>query len=321
MCEKVDITNVYDIHGNAILVPFLDPIKYDTYGNIYSGSEDGDYKILYEDMFIDLGGGTTDYTDEYYGKLLHHVAGWLGYKGEIKEIELAGTRASSRTPVVNTYSSEQSGVTTLINEYGTFDGEPQFRMKNSEIEDVYIQEAIPLYTFNRFPGRQDVIWGLRCGKVEVPIFNEYGDLICGYIVVGPNPDIDRNDIVYYGYKRYGYTGHGFPSEENGGMVDHSPWSYLEVRTPDGEIRFRYGGKNRVYCYNSHGLELMPFQPRTEEQKNNRITELIFKKIKKMNEDIDILKIEQEIRKKYTNRTDKEIIDLLFNSIPHITPFH
>jgi hypothetical protein len=40
----------------------------------------------------------------------------------------------------------------------------------------------------------------------------------------------------------------------------------------------------------------------------------------MNEDIDILKIEQEIRKKYTNRTDKEIIDLLFNSIPHITPF-
>lgn len=62
---------------------------------------------MYEDMFIDLDGGTTD---EYFCKNFRSVACWLSYEGCIREIELASTRAS-RMPIVNTYSSKQSGVT------------------------------------------------------------------------------------------------------------------------------------------------------------------------------------------------------------------
>jgi hypothetical protein len=271
---RVNMKNVYDIYGNLITNPFMDNRRYDAFGNLCGCDQLCDCKIMYEDMFIDLGGQTTDYTDEYYCKNLRPVSGWMGYKGNIKEIELAGTRASSRTVVVNVFSNEQQATTTLINEHGTVDGEPQFRLTNNEVEDVFFQEARPLYNFNRYPGKQDIIWGLRGGKVEDPVFNKYGDLLGGFVVVGPNPSTDRNDVVYYGDKRYGSTGNGYPSERDGGLIDHSPWSDLEVRSPGPEMRFRYPRKNRIYCYNSHGLELMRFQPKTQTQIDDEVNRLV-----------------------------------------------
>ena len=36
------------------------------------------------------------------------------------------------------------------------------------------------------------------------------------------------------------------------------------------MRMRYPKWSRVYCYNTHGLELMQYQPRTEQEKGDEV---------------------------------------------------
>ncbi len=118
---------------------------------------------------------------------------------------------------------------------------------------VYYIQAKKQRNHEVHPTRISEIWGWRGGKVEDFEFEtSSGMLKNGFVVVGPHPLTDVNDIVRYGDKRYGVYGYGYtgPTPASGLadnnnytrgdgsplLFDHSPFSDLEVRSPGPELR-------------------------------------------------------------------------------------
>jgi hypothetical protein len=199
-----------------------------------------------EDLFEDLSGLDTDYARQYYGQQLHPVTGDPEDDGLIRNVTLADT-------IVDEYNEH-----IAFNEHGVRNGQPRFRFKDEEIEEVYFLCAKKQRNHEIHPGRSMEIWGFRGGRVHDYRFDESGNLIDGFVIVGPYPETDINDRVYFGEKRYGPFGYGYePGDGNNYTVpDPCPFTDLEVRTPGPELRFTYGRKTRIYVMNLMEDEIM-----------------------------------------------------------------
>ncbi|CAH1780542.1 unnamed protein product [Owenia fusiformis] len=262
--------------------PFRDHRRYDPSGNFCHCEieADCDCVISQDDMFKDLSGTSTDYCNEYYNTPLRPISGdedWIGaYKR--KADDLLYEFQHGRTDIFH----EE----VLVNKQtDRISGQPKYRFSNEEVEEVFYLEARIQRNFEVHNGVSMEIWGWRGGKVEDFKFDEYGNLINGFIVVGPHPRTDYNDVVYYNqsrcdpenninpgecawpYSQWGYSYMGC-KEVNGTIpekcdmsesidgnnytygYDKSPWRDLEVRTPGPQMKFTDGKRTRIYVYNN-----------------------------------------------------------------------